>query len=63
MKLENRAVCATSYKMWNYCRLLQLRMVDAEVSERMRGDDVAKRLETTEAELMHAVFPHRRPPR
>ena len=33
-------------------------MVDAEVSERMRGDDVAKTLETTEAELMHAVFPH-----
>jgi len=37
-------------------------MVDAEVSERIRGDDVAKRLETTEAELTHVVF-HRRPPR
>ena len=38
--------------------LLGAHMVGAEVTELIQGYGVAKTLETTEAELMHAVFPH-----
>ena len=38
--------------------LLGAHMVGAEVTELIQGFGVAKTLETTEAELMHAVFPH-----
>jgi dihydrolipoamide dehydrogenase len=38
--------------------LLGAHMVGAEVTELIQGYGVAKTLETTEAELMHSVFPH-----
>ena len=38
--------------------LLGAHMVGAEVTEMIQGYMVAKTLETTEADLMHAVFPH-----
>ena len=38
--------------------LLGAHMVGAEVTELIQGFGVAKTLETTETELMHAVFPH-----
>ena len=38
--------------------LLGAHMVGAEVTELIQGYGVAKTLETTEADLMHAVFPH-----
>ena len=38
--------------------LLGAHMVGAEVTELIQGYAVAMQLETTEAELMHAVFPH-----
>ena len=33
-------------------------MVGAEVTELIQGFGIARTLETTEAELMHAIFPH-----
>ncbi len=39
-------------------QLLGAHMVGAEVTELIQGYVVAMNLETTEAELMHAVFPH-----
>ncbi len=38
--------------------LLGAHMIGAEVTELIHGYGIAKTLETTEAELMHAVFPH-----
>ncbi|MGQ9366092.1 dihydrolipoyl dehydrogenase [Azospirillum sp. A39] len=38
--------------------LLGAHMIGAEVTEMIQGYTVAKTMETTEAELMHAVFPH-----
>jgi len=38
--------------------LLGAHMVGAEVTELIQGYGIAKTLETTEVELMHAVFPH-----
>ncbi|MTJ82551.1 MAG: dihydrolipoyl dehydrogenase [Telmatospirillum sp.] len=38
--------------------LLGAHMVGAEVTEQIQGFMVARALETTEADLMHAVFPH-----
>ena len=38
--------------------LLGAHMIGAEVTELIQGFAVAKTLETTETELMHAVFPH-----
>ena len=38
--------------------LLGAHMIGAEVTERIQGYGIAKTLETTEEELMHAVFPH-----
>ncbi len=38
--------------------LLGAHMIGAEVTELIQGYSVAKTLETTEADLMHAVFPH-----
>jgi dihydrolipoamide dehydrogenase len=38
--------------------LLGAHMIGAEVTELIQGYTVAKTLETTEAELMHTVFPH-----
>jgi len=38
--------------------LLGAHMVGAEVTELIQGYGIAKSMETTEAELMHAVFPH-----
>jgi len=38
--------------------LLGAHMIGAEVTELIHGYAVAKGMETTEAELMHAVFPH-----
>ncbi|MYN12725.1 dihydrolipoyl dehydrogenase [Pusillimonas sp. TS35] len=38
--------------------LLGAHMVGDEVTEMIQGYVVAKQLETTEAELMHAIFPH-----
>ena len=38
--------------------LLGAHMVGAEVTELIQGYVVARGLETTEAELMHTVFPH-----
>jgi len=38
--------------------LLGAHMIGAEVTELIHGFGIAKALETTEAELMHAVFPH-----
>ena len=39
-------------------QLLGAHMVGAEVTELIQGYAVAMGLETTEAELMHTVFPH-----
>ena len=38
--------------------LLGAHMIGAEVSELIQGFVLAMELETTEAELMHAIFPH-----
>jgi dihydrolipoamide dehydrogenase len=38
--------------------LLGAHMIGAEVTEMIQGFGIARTLETTEAELMHAVFPH-----
>lgn len=38
--------------------LLGAHMIGAEVTELIQGYTVARSLETTEAELMHAIFPH-----
>lgn len=38
--------------------LLGAHMIGAEVTELIQGYTVARTLETTEAELMHAIFPH-----
>ena len=38
--------------------LLGAHMIGAEVTELIQGYTVAKTMETTEAELMHTVFPH-----
>ena len=38
--------------------LLGAHMIGAEVTEMIQGYAVAKTLETTEEDLMHAVFPH-----
>jgi dihydrolipoamide dehydrogenase len=38
--------------------LLGAHMVGAEVTELIQGFGIAKSLETTEADLMHTVFPH-----
>jgi dihydrolipoyl dehydrogenase len=38
--------------------LLGAHMIGAEVTELIQGYGIAKTLETTEVELMHAVFPH-----
>ncbi|MDX2221434.1 MAG: dihydrolipoyl dehydrogenase, partial [Rhodospirillaceae bacterium] len=38
--------------------LLGAHMVGPEVTELIQGYTIAKTLETTEAELMHTVFPH-----
>ena len=38
--------------------LLGAHMIGAEVTEMIQGFGIAKTLETTEADLMHAVFPH-----
>ena len=38
--------------------LLGAHMIGAEVTEMIQGYGIAKTLETTEAELMHTVFPH-----
>jgi dihydrolipoamide dehydrogenase len=38
--------------------LLGAHMVGAEVTELIQGYTIAKMLETTEAELMHTIFPH-----
>ncbi|TVQ85429.1 MAG: dihydrolipoyl dehydrogenase [Micavibrio sp.] len=38
--------------------LLGAHMIGAEVTELIQGFGIAKTLETTEAELMHTVFPH-----
>jgi dihydrolipoamide dehydrogenase len=38
--------------------LLGAHMIGAEVTEMIQGYVIARQLETTEAELMHAVFPH-----
>ena len=38
--------------------LLGAHMIGAEVTELIQGYTIAKTMETTEAELMHTVFPH-----
>jgi dihydrolipoamide dehydrogenase len=38
--------------------LLGAHMIGAEVTEMIQGYAIAMGLETTEAELMHTVFPH-----
>ena len=38
--------------------LLGAHMIGAEVTELIQGYTIAKSLETTEAELMHTIFPH-----
>jgi dihydrolipoamide dehydrogenase len=38
--------------------LLGAHMIGAEVTELIQGYAVGKTLETTEAELMHTIFPH-----
>ncbi len=38
--------------------LLGAHMVGAEVTEMIQGYTIARSLETTEAELIHTVFPH-----
>ncbi len=42
----------------NTGELLGAHMVGAEVTELIQGYGIAKTLETTEAELMHTIFPH-----
>jgi len=42
----------------NTGELLGAHMIGAEVTELIQGYGIAKTLETTEAELMHTVFPH-----
>ena len=39
-------------------QLLGAHMVGAEVTELIQGFVIAMQLETTEEDLMHAVFPH-----
>ena len=39
-------------------QLLGAHMIGAEVTELIQGYGIARTLETTEAELMHTVFPH-----
>ena len=38
--------------------LLGAHMVGAEVTELIQGYAIARQMETTEAELMHTIFPH-----
>ena len=38
--------------------LLGAHMIGAEVTELIQGYAIAKTMETTEAELMHTIFPH-----
>ena len=38
--------------------LLGAHMIGAEVTELIQGYGIAKTLESTEAELIHAIFPH-----
>ncbi len=38
--------------------LLGAHMIGAEVTELIQGYTIARTLESTEAELMHTVFPH-----
>ncbi len=38
--------------------LLGAHMIGAEVTEMIQGFAIARTLETTEAELIHTVFPH-----
>jgi dihydrolipoamide dehydrogenase len=38
--------------------MLGAHMIGAEVTEMIQGFAIARTLETTEAELMHTVFPH-----
>jgi dihydrolipoyl dehydrogenase len=38
--------------------LLGAHMIGAEVTELIQGFTIAKTLETTEAELIHSIFPH-----
>ena len=38
--------------------LLGAHMIGAEVTELIQGYGIARKLETTEKELMHTVFPH-----
>jgi dihydrolipoamide dehydrogenase len=38
--------------------LLGAHLIGAEVTELIQGYTIAKNLETTEAELMHTIFPH-----
>ena len=38
--------------------LLGAHLIGAEVTEMIQGYAIAKSLETTEAELMHTIFPH-----
>jgi len=38
--------------------LLGAHMIGAEVTEMIQGYTIARTLETTEAELVHTVFPH-----
>jgi dihydrolipoamide dehydrogenase len=38
--------------------LLGAHMIGAEVTELIQGYTIAKSMETTEAELMHTIFPH-----
>lgn len=42
----------------NTGELLGAHMIGAEVTELIQGFGIAKTLETTEAELMHTIFPH-----
>ena len=39
-------------------QLLGAHMIGAEVTEMIQGYTIARTLESTEAELMHTVFPH-----
>ena len=38
--------------------LLGAHLIGAEVTEMIQGYAIARTLETTEAELMHTIFPH-----
>ncbi len=38
--------------------LLGAHMIGAEVTELIQGYVIARKLETTEQELMHSIFPH-----